>query len=102
MSVSAKPKRPYHAKSWQVGAPALNPRPGEFGPANTAIVKRYQTPGPGPSSGIKRSDLELSKVDRAVEDIRGIIHTDASQSASEIRFELSKITKSIRYLKERQ
>lgn len=79
---------PHHAKPHHLDTQQTPP-----------VVQRYQTPGPGPSAGIPKSDLELSKIEKQVEDIRAILAHDASLKASNIKSALWKIELSTAYLK---
>lgn len=98
--------KPYHKTGAGLpNAENLRPMTGLNTQEIPPVVKQYQTPGPGPSSGIPQRDLELSKVDVAVENVRAILarggpNEAASLQNADIRFELSKIEKAIKYLKE--
>lgn len=75
-------------------------RPGWFAQATASA---YKTPGPGPSAGVPKRELELSKIDKQIEDIRLALKQSplrASQPAAAIKFSLAQIELSTAYLKE--
>lgn len=62
------------------------------------------TPGPGPSAGIPKRDLELSKINKQIEDIRLVLKRDplinSSSNGARIKYALLKIEMSTTYLKD--
>lgn len=80
-------------------------RPGRITvePNGTVTTQYHLTPGPGPSAGIPKRDLELSKIEKQVEDIRLVLKREplisSSSNGASIKFALTQIELSTGYLK---